>query len=113
MQFQGTPIIYVSFNYRLGPFGFPQGTEAASNDALNLGLKDQLLALQWIQSNIHAFGGDPKKVRILFSTPYAPAYPQFRTKVTVFGESAGAISISLLYLNSHLERFARAAVSSI
>ena len=48
-------------NYRLGPFGFPQGEEAASRGALNLGLKDQLLALKWIQDNIRAFGGDPTK----------------------------------------------------
>lgn len=60
---QGTPIIYASFNYRVGPFGFPQGSEAAKRGALNLGLKDQIVALEWIQANIASFGGDPSKVR--------------------------------------------------
>ena len=59
---QGTPIIYVNMNYRLGPLGFPQGQEAQDNGALNLGLKDQLAGLKWIQANIHAFGGDKSKV---------------------------------------------------
>ncbi|KAJ3574887.1 hypothetical protein NP233_g1456 [Leucocoprinus birnbaumii] len=88
---RGTPLIYVNFNYRLGPLGYPQGVEAAKENALNLALKDELAALQWIQANIGAFGGD-------------------KTKVTIFGESAGAIMTSILFLNSGLERFARAAI---
>lgn len=55
-------MIYVSFNYRLGPLGFPPGREAAATDALNLGFKDQLAALHWIQDNIGAFNGDKSKV---------------------------------------------------
>lgn len=70
----GKPIVYVSLNYRLGLFGFPPGQAAADAGALNLGLKDQRLALEWVQQNIAYFGGDP-------------------TKVTIFGESAGAISV--------------------
>ena len=42
---KGTPVIYVNFNYRVGPLGFPQGSEAVQEGALNLGLKDQLTAL--------------------------------------------------------------------
>ena len=60
-------MIFVSFNYRLGPFGFPQGAEAETRGALNLGHKDQLLALQWIQDHIHLFGGDPRKVCGIFA----------------------------------------------
>ncbi|KAJ8495360.1 hypothetical protein ONZ51_g1780 [Trametes cubensis] len=45
---RGTPIVYVNFNYRLGVLGFPQGQEATSRGALNLGLKDMLVALQWV-----------------------------------------------------------------
>ena len=67
---QGTPIIFVSFNYRLGPFGFPQGPEAVEKGALNLGLHDQWVALQWVQKNIASFGGDPRKVCLGHRTLY-------------------------------------------
>lgn len=110
IESQGTPIIYVSFNYRLGPLGFPAGHEADSKGALNLGLKDQLSALKWIQLNIAAFGGDESKVgNHIFQELFGIEY---FIQVTVFGESAGAISIGVLFLNSGLENLARAAVSS-
>ena len=79
----GEPTVVVTFNYRLGIFGWGQGREFAQNNATNLGLRDQTLALQWIQENIQAFGGDPRRV-------------------TAFGESAGAVSIALHYLNPAL-----------
>ncbi|KAJ7510728.1 esterase 1, partial [Mycena galericulata] len=88
---RGTPVIYVNFNYRLGPLGFPQGHEANVKGSLNLGLKDQLAALEWVQANIGAFGGD-------------------KDKVTTFGESAGAIMTSILFLNSPIAKLARAAI---
>ena len=59
---KGTPILFVSLNYRVGPLGFPQGPEAVERDALNLGLRDQWAALEWVQDNIASFGGDPDKV---------------------------------------------------
>ena len=59
---QGTPVLFVSMNYRLGPLGFPQGPEAVERAALNLGLHDQWVALEWVQKNIASFGGDPRKV---------------------------------------------------
>ena len=52
----------MTFNYRIGPLGFPQGPEAAKRGALNLGLHDQWVALQWVKNNIALFGGDPRKV---------------------------------------------------
>ncbi|KAF3037715.1 hypothetical protein E8E11_003177 [Didymella keratinophila] len=70
----GKPIIGVSINYRLSVWGFTSSNELASEGLLNIGLKDQRLALHWVQENIKAFGGDPKKV-------------------TIFGESAGAASV--------------------
>ncbi|KAF7364962.1 Carboxylic ester hydrolase [Mycena venus] len=88
---RGTPIVYVSFNYRLGPFGFPQGNEVSVTGDVNLGIKDLLAALKWVQANIKAFGGDP-------------------TKVTVFGQSAGAIINSIIFLNSQISGLARAAI---
>jgi len=67
LLFQGTPVIVVSINYRLGPLGFPQGIEVgqAGTEVMNLGLQDQLAALQWIQNNIDKFGGDRTKVYFL------------------------------------------------
>ncbi|KAF6834067.1 para-nitrobenzyl esterase [Colletotrichum plurivorum] len=70
----GTPIIAVTINYRLGFLGFPGGRQAVAEGITNLGLRDQRHALRWIQENISAFGGDPGKV-------------------TLWGQSAGAISI--------------------
>ncbi|MBQ9043906.1 MAG: carboxylesterase/lipase family protein [Eggerthellaceae bacterium] len=74
-------IVFVSFNYRLGVFGFVDFSEVPGGkdypDALNLGLLDQVAALTWINENISAFGGDPDRV-------------------TVVGFESGAISISLL-----------------
>ncbi|KAF8608654.1 alpha/beta-hydrolase [Ceratobasidium sp. AG-I] len=71
----GKPVIYVAMNYRLGLYGFPPGQAAADAGALNLGLKDQRLALEWVQKNIGYFGGDS-------------------SKVTIFGVSAGAMSVA-------------------
>ncbi|ESK81105.1 extracellular triacylglycerol lipase precursor [Moniliophthora roreri MCA 2997] len=88
---RGTPVIFVNFNYRLGPLGFPVGAEAAEKGALNLGLRDQLAAMEWVQQNIAAFGGD-------------------KDKVTLFGISAGSISISTHYLSPSLEKYARAVI---
>lgn len=68
------PIIFASLNYRLTAYGFPVGDEPTKAGILNLGLKDQRLALHWISENIAAFGGDP-------------------TKVTIQGESAGGSSV--------------------
>jgi cholinesterase len=64
----------VSINYRVGGWGFLGSKETAAAGALNIGLFDQRLALQWIQENIAAFGGN-------------------REKVTISGESAGAFSV--------------------
>ncbi|KAE9385462.1 alpha/beta-hydrolase [Gymnopus androsaceus JB14] len=75
----GKPIIFVSINYRLNTFGFLASSLVAPQD-LNAGLLDQRLAFEFIQDNIAAFGGDP-------------------TKVTIWGQSAGAGSVEshLLY----------------
>jgi para-nitrobenzyl esterase len=74
-------VVLVSMNYRLGVFGFfalPElAAESGRNSAGNYGLLDQAAALAWVRSNIAAFGGDPGNV-------------------TIFGESAGASSVSAL-----------------
>lgn len=71
-------VIIVTVGYRLGPFGFLGSLELADDDEFkstgNYGLQDQRQALQWVQRNIAAFGGDP-------------------TRTLLFGESAGAGSV--------------------
>ncbi|RAR00095.1 alpha beta-hydrolase [Stemphylium lycopersici] len=69
-------VIVVTANYRTNVFGFPASPELPLTER-NLGFLDQRFALEWVQRNIHAFGGDP-------------------SKVTVFGESAGAFSIDAM-----------------
>jgi para-nitrobenzyl esterase len=74
-------IVFVSINYRVGIFGFfahPQLTKESSNHTSgNYGLLDQVAALQWVQKNIAAFGGDPNNV-------------------TIAGQSAGSMSVNCL-----------------
>lgn len=57
-------LVYVSIQYRLGIYGFLAGADVAANGVRNAGLYDQRLALDWVQSHIGAFGGDPEKVTI-------------------------------------------------
>ena len=57
--------MFISFGYRVNAYGFPVGDEPKAAGILNLGLKDQRLALHYIQENIQAFGGDPTKVTII------------------------------------------------
>ena len=85
-------VVVVSFNYRLGRFGF-FAHPALGNDG-NWGLMDQVAALKWVQRNIASFGGDP-------------------AKVTIFGESAGGESVSRLMASPAAKGlFARAIVAS-
>ena len=60
----GKPIIGVSIAYRLSAWGFLQSQEVTGSGNTNIGLRDQRLALHWLQENIGAFGGDPSKVTI-------------------------------------------------
>ncbi|KAJ7320777.1 alpha/beta-hydrolase [Mycena albidolilacea] len=60
----GKPIVFVSINYRLASLGFLAGKALADEGSLNLGVRDQRLALHWVQENIAKFGGNPSKVTI-------------------------------------------------
>ncbi|WP_245821764.1 carboxylesterase family protein [Lentzea waywayandensis] len=79
-------VVVVSVNYRLGAMGFLVADGVSDG---NLGLLDQVEALRWVRDNIASFGGDP-------------------AAVTVFGQSAGAMSIQLLL--DHPERLFRRAI---
>jgi para-nitrobenzyl esterase len=90
-------VVVVTVAYRLGPLGWladPALADSAAHPSGNYGLLDQIAALQWVQTNIRAFGGDPKRVLL-------------------FGESAGAVDTCLL-VSSPLPRglFSRAIVQS-
>jgi para-nitrobenzyl esterase len=80
-HFANRGIVFVSINYRVGIFGFfahPQLSKQQNEKQLaNYGLMDQIAALQWVQQNIEAFGGD-------------------KNNVTIAGQSAGAVSVTCL-----------------
>ncbi|KAJ8977382.1 hypothetical protein NQ317_001983 [Molorchus minor] len=83
-------VVIVTVNYRTGPQGF-----LSTGDGVipgNMGLKDQNLALKWVQENIHLFGGDPDKV-------------------TIFGQSAGAASVTYQILSPQSKGLFRAAIA--
>ncbi|KAF9065549.1 Alpha/Beta hydrolase protein [Rhodocollybia butyracea] len=96
LQYDGTSItsnqgiVVVTFNYRTNIFGFP-GTPDLPIQANNLGFLDQELALKWVQLNIRQFGGDPEKI-------------------TIMGQSAGAVSVSGLVVRHPVDPPFRAAI---
>lgn len=83
-QFAKLGVVFVSFNYRLGRFGYfghpALSAESPSGPLGNYGYMDQTAALKWVQENIAAFGGDPKRV-------------------TLFGESAGGGSVLAMMIS--------------
>ena len=88
-------VVAVTINYRLGPLGFaclPELSAEAGHTG-NYGLYDQLCALQWVHDNIAAFGGDPGRV-------------------TLMGQSAGAMSVQQLCLSPLTRGLAAGAVMS-
>ncbi|KAJ8940290.1 hypothetical protein NQ318_000112 [Aromia moschata] len=89
-SFMEQDVVVVIVNYRVGAFGF-----LSTGDTVipgNYGLKDQNLALKWVQTNIKYFGGDPKKV-------------------TIFGHSAGAAAVTYLMMSKQSTGLYRAAIA--
>jgi para-nitrobenzyl esterase len=91
-----TGMVVVTFNYRVGPFGFlahPELTaESGHNASGNYGLMDQIAALKWVKDNIRAFGGDP-------------------ARVAVAGQSAGAMSVQDLIASPQAKGLFHAAIA--
>lgn len=87
-RFARDGVVCVTINYRVGPDGFLYLGEGVAN----LGLLDQIAALKWVRENIAAFGGDP-------------------ANVTLFGESAGAMSIGTLLSMPRAEGLFRRAIA--
>jgi para-nitrobenzyl esterase len=89
-------VVLVSIAYRVGYFGFLANPELSAENpnhvSGNYGLLDMIASLQWIQKNIAAFGGDPNKV-------------------TIFGESAGGIAVSMLCASPLAKGLFQGAVS--
>lgn len=72
----GQNIVFVQFNYRVGPWGFLASEKVRADGDLNSGLLDQIKALEWVQEHIAQFGGNPDQV-------------------IIHGESAGAGSVAI------------------
>ncbi|XP_057653317.1 venom carboxylesterase-6-like [Diorhabda carinulata] len=89
--FMENNVMIVTINYRVGPFGFLATDDLASPG--NYGLKDQNLALRWIRDNIKYFGGDPDKI-------------------TIFGTSAGAASVSYHFMSKKSDGLFWAGIST-
>jgi para-nitrobenzyl esterase len=89
-------VVLVSINYRVGPLGFlahPElSAESPQKASGNYGLLDLIAGLQWVKANIAAFGGDPDKV-------------------TIFGESAGGIAVSMLSASPKAKGLFHGAIS--
>lgn len=99
--YDGAPIaeedvVFVSINYRVGRIGYfahPElSKESPAGVSGNYGILDQIAALEWVRDNIEQFGGDPDKV-------------------TIFGESAGGISVSMLAASPLAKGLFRGAIS--
>ena len=89
-------VVLVTLNYRVGPLGFLAHPELSAESPRgvsgNWGLVDQIAGLRWVQRNIAAFGGDPDRV-------------------TIFGESAGGIAVSMLCASPEANGLFHGAIS--
>jgi para-nitrobenzyl esterase len=88
-------VVLVTLNHRVGPLGFlahPELSQENSGSSGNYGLRDQIAALEWVRDNAAAFGGNPKNV-------------------TLFGQSSGATSVSMLAASPRAKGLFHRAIS--
>ncbi|KAI4457256.1 carboxylesterase [Holotrichia oblita] len=85
-------VVFVTIHYRLGPFGFL----STEDDVIpgNFGLKDQVMAIEWVYDNINKFGGDPKKITIMGESAGGTATSYFGMLPRLNGKIAGIIQQS-------------------
>ena len=93
VEYAKNGVIFVSINYRLGPYGFCSHPDLRNEDGVcgNFGLYDQFNAIKWVRHNIEAFGGDPNKL-------------------TLLGQSAGAMSVDIQLSNPEAEGWYAGAI---
>jgi para-nitrobenzyl esterase len=94
-RFAEKGVVLVTIAYRVGVFGFlahPELSRESGRGSGNYGLEDQIAALKWVRDNIGPFGGDPQRV-------------------TIFGESAGGISVSMLAASPEAKGLFQRAIS--
>ena len=87
-------MVLVSVSYRVGAFGFLAHPELSreSDGSGNYGLEDMIAGLRWVKANVAKFGGDP-------------------SRVTIFGESAGGIAVSMLAASPKAKGLFQRAIS--
>lgn len=93
VEFAKNGVIMVALNYRLGPFGFCSHPDLTDPNGIcgNYGLFDQTAAIQWVRDNIAAFGGNPDKI-------------------TLMGQSAGAMSVDIHLSNPMVKNYISGAI---
>ena len=92
-EFAKNGIIMVALNYRLGPFGFCSHPDLTDENGIcgNFGLFDQTVAIKWVRDNISSFGGNPEKI-------------------TLMGQSAGAMSVDIHLSNPLVKEYISGAI---
>lgn len=93
VEFAKNGVIFVSINYRLGAFGFCSHPDLADENGRcgNYGLADQTAAIKWVKDNIVSFGGD-------------------KNRITLIGQSAGAMSVDIHMSNSLVKNYIAGAI---
>lgn len=107
------PFIGVSIAYRLSAWGFLTSQEVVGSGNTNMGLRDQRLALHWINENIGAFGGDPSKVTIWGESMYQwmdEAHSAARLTIHVSGAGAASVGWHLMAYDGRDDGIFRAAI---
>ncbi|PVH86271.1 alpha/beta-hydrolase [Cadophora sp. DSE1049] len=95
---EGEGVVYVAMNYRLGLFGWLSGSTFSQQDGVpNAALYDQRLAFEWVQQNIHLFGGDPSRVTVMGESAGAGSIMH---QVTAYGGSNGSAPFSQAIMQS-------------